>query len=520
MLDQLLFALPSLAGVLLTVGIAAYAWHRRPGPSWRWVSLLGLAVAWWCAGQLVWVFIEDPGLRVLAGRLQYLGITATPVLWLAVALSYVGRRSLLAPRSLAALFFVPITTVLLVLTNDQHGLVWRSFEPVAGRIKAAVSYGTWFYVHTGYSYSLVTLGVVLLVVRFAGSPLYRVPLLVVLLGPAAVVIANLLQITASPLLPIDPTPASFAVAFVAMAWAVLRHHLFEWVPMARSRTVEKLHEGVVVLDPAGRVVDSNPAARALLELPFERAVGRPLPPWLADSADFAPGESREIRRPDGRVMEVRASIVDGADGVTEGRVLLLRDVTEERLAQDRLLEAQRELERQANTDPLTGLANRRRLLACLEEECARSVEGAGPLSLLLLDLDHFKRVNDERGHLMGDRVLEAVGAELAARLRPKDLGARFGGEELAVLLPETRLEDAVGMARRIWKALRELEHFDEAGKPFRVTVSIGVASPGPEGGSPRELLALTDRALYHTKETGRDGVSQALESGCERLETA
>ncbi len=517
------YALPSLLGCALSLSFSLYVWRRRAGPVRAYGALLGLAVAWWCGGQLIWFLTSDALARKRVSQFQYVGITSSPVLWLLLALAYQGRRAWLSGWRRLALFAVPATSVVLVLTNDLHGLVWRRFEAVPGQTKALVSYGPWFYVLTLYSYGLVFLASALLTLRFAASPLYRVQALVVLLGTLAIMAANLLHIMARSGLPIDPTPAGFAVGVGALAWALWRHRMFDLLPLARGIAVERLRDGILVLDDAGRVVDANPAANALLGLDT-RVLGAPLANVLPLQVDLQAVAPRELRLPNGRRVEVHVSAVSADDGGSEGHVVLLRDVTDARQAQDRLLEAQqqlsalnRELEKLAHTDALTGLANRRLLLARLEEEWARARRRDRPIALLLIDFDHFKRVNDTHGHLVGDRVLEAAGQTLAALVRPEDLPARYGGEELALLLPETDLDGACDAARRVRDALRGLPHVDDLGQPFRVTVSVGIAVLQARAGASRDLMARADAALYHAKANGRDGLSRAVEAGCERV---
>jgi diguanylate cyclase (GGDEF)-like protein len=186
-------------------------------------------------------------------------------------------------------------------------------------------------------------------------------------------------------------------------------------------------------------------------------------------------------------------------------------------AKEELQQLNEELERVARTDTLTGLANRHQLMTRFEEEWGRASRHRRPLSLLLLDLDHFKRVNDEMGHPTGDRVLKAVGWAVQAAVRPVDLAARYGGEELAVLLPETGLDGASELARRLCTALREIAHPDDRGNPFTVTVSAGAAAREATDRTLADLVARADAALYHSKETGRDGVSVATGRDLRRL---
>jgi diguanylate cyclase (GGDEF)-like protein len=168
-----------------------------------------------------------------------------------------------------------------------------------------------------------------------------------------------------------------------------------------------------------------------------------------------------------------------------------------------------ELERRAARDPLTGLANRRALDDSLDRELSRARREGASLSLVLLDVDHFKAVNDEHGHQVGDQVLSIVARTLAETVRDMDLVARYGGEEFVVLLPGTALADAVGTAERLRAAV--------AGQPAPapVTVSAGVATFPDQAPSGAELLVLADCALYEAKRAGRDRVMAA---GGERVE--
>ncbi len=516
------YAIPSLLGLLLSLSVSLYVLRRRSGATRRFTVGLGLAVAWWCGGQLVWAFTGDALWRRRVSQFQYLGITSAPVLWLLVAAAYTGRRAWHAGWRWAAWFALPAVTVALVLTNDAHLLVWQRFEALPERLKASVSYGPWFYVHTAYSYGLVLLASALLAWRFAASPLYRAQMAVVLLGPAAIMAANLLHIAARSVLPIDPTPAGFAVGIGALAWALWRKGLFELLPLARGIALESLRDGLLVLDAHGRVVDANPAARRLLGL---RGLGAALEELLPGHVGSRTDGAHELRLPNGRRVELHVSVV-GASAAeeAEGRVVLLRDVTEAREAQERLMQAQeqlsalnRELEKLAHTDALTGLANRRHLLSRLEEEWARARRGDRQVALLFVDFDHFKRVNDTHGHLVGDRVLESAGRALQALVRPADLPARYGGEELALLLPETDLEGACEVARRVRQALRALPHVGHDGSPFHVTVSIGIAALPVRVGTSRDLMARADAALYHAKANGRDGLSRAVGDAFERV---
>jgi diguanylate cyclase (GGDEF)-like protein len=193
--------------------------------------------------------------------------------------------------------------------------------------------------------------------------------------------------------------------------------------------------------------------------------------------------------------------------------------------QDALLEKNRQLDRAnqelekrrqellelSRTDALTGLANRRLFDERLEAEFQRSSRYRSPLSCLMMDLDHFKRLNDQWGHAFGDEVLRQVAAAARRALRDVDLLARYGGEELVALLPETGLAEAVLVAERVRagvEGLRLAARVEGRTGAVRCTASLGVATfPGPGVDSGPTLVAAADACLYAAKAAGRNRVA-------------
>ena len=163
------------------------------------------------------------------------------------------------------------------------------------------------------------------------------------------------------------------------------------------------------------------------------------------------------------------------------------------------------IERLARTDALTGLANRRTLHEALQREIVRAGREGGRLSAIIADLDHFKSINDQYGHMAGDQVLARAAAVFRSQSRPYDLAARYGGEEFVLLLPGTTLEEAKSAAERIRQAIAELK-VEEC--PRQITVSLGVAS-WIAGEGPGPFVARADRALYDAKRAGRNRVEAA-----------
>ncbi len=163
------------------------------------------------------------------------------------------------------------------------------------------------------------------------------------------------------------------------------------------------------------------------------------------------------------------------------------------------------LNRQANTDPLTGLYNRRYFFARVRNELQRFARYGDRFAIILIDADHFKRVNDTHGHGAGDATLRGIANACLETVRETDLVGRFGGEEFIVLLPHTDVDAAVVVAERIRKAMHDEAWTRDGVVP--VTLSLGVAEVGPQASTFDTLLKAADSALYAAKDAGRDCVA-------------
>jgi diguanylate cyclase (GGDEF)-like protein len=163
-----------------------------------------------------------------------------------------------------------------------------------------------------------------------------------------------------------------------------------------------------------------------------------------------------------------------------------------------------DLQRLAETDPLTGAANRRRFFTRAAKEVARSQRYGPPLSVLMIDIDHFKKINDTYGHDIGDKALVATVERLTSSLRPEATLGRLGGEEFAVLLPEADGPAAAAAGERLREAVSRIE-IEEDGKVIRFTVSIGICALQP-GLTLEDVMNRSDQALYQAKQSGRNRV--------------
>jgi diguanylate cyclase (GGDEF)-like protein len=198
--------------------------------------------------------------------------------------------------------------------------------------------------------------------------------------------------------------------------------------------------------------------------------------------------------------EVVTSVIFNEQNQPVSLLGITRDITERK-------KVEQELERLSQVDMLTGLANRRRFMQLAEHELSRKRRYGGDLAVFMMDLDHFKVVNDTYGHQTGDLVLQRVGEICREILRDVDCVGRLGGEEFAVLLPRTDTAHAMAVAERLRDAVAQASVYAPHGETVRFTISIGVATMQEEHTTLDALLNQADRALYQAKHSGRNRVS-------------
>ncbi|AWI52302.1 sensor domain-containing diguanylate cyclase [Aquabacterium olei] len=284
--------------------------------------------------------------------------------------------------------------------------------------------------------------------------------------------------------------------------------------------LDALPTPVFFKDRAGRYRGCNRAFTELMGKRPDELLGMSVfdlsPPELArvyQEADealmLAGGEQRyeaEVQRPNGERLHVlfyKAAVRD-EHGVVCGLVGTILDITERKALEHRLADL-------ADRDALTGLLNRRAILAHLEGLHADRRQARQPLCLLMVDVDHFKSINDRFGHAIGDEALVRVAGCLRSNLRDGDRVGRIGGEEFLVVLGSTDLDDARGVAERLRQAVSQIM-VETLGGMLQLTVSVGLASSLPDEDW-AHVLGRADEGLYAAKRTGRDRVVVAQNEG-------
>jgi diguanylate cyclase (GGDEF)-like protein len=517
--------------------VAFTAWLRRElAPATRPFTGLMVAIAAYAAAAAIGAASARPEGIVFWVTMEAVCSSIVTALFFSFTLHFTHRGYWLNRWRRGVIWTMPLLNAGLALSNPWHRLVWTSFTPVAsGQVIFHQGPGylwlaAWFYIYvlTGS----------LLVARLAmESPsIYRQQAITVIASTAPPLISGTLHVL--DLVPpgVSLLPISFLFTGLIYFTSLLRFRLFDVLPIARDTLIENMAESVLVIDNEGRVIDLNPAARQFAQRISSDSFWETLPPLLGlpieQVLDRWPSLLRHCQS--ARDTEVLITIAQQpplhinlhlkilGDRQPTGKLIVIRDVSAHyqaelelkqinQVLESRLLEneaLQDQLKEQAIRDGLTGLCNRRYFEEALQAEFVKAQRANMPLAIILVDIDHFKRVNDTYGHQAGDCVLQVFANVIREHIRTSDIACRYGGEEFILAMPGMSLAEAYQRAEAVRMALREtIIQFKEC--EICVTISGGVGALPEYSGNPDGLVMIIDKALYRAKAAGRDRIHLA-----------
>jgi diguanylate cyclase (GGDEF)-like protein/PAS domain S-box-containing protein len=514
----------------ITFSASFIAWNRKaPGSAVLRVLLMFMSL--WSAASAAQYFQPSLEGKVFWLNVTMIPIVVAPVLFLVFALQFNGNPYWLASRALSAIYILSAANLLLQWTNPFHRLVLSSIQLVElnGYPVLELQRGPLYFFNLGFAYTMITLGMLVLIHgAFRSGPLYRSQYRLLLLGcviPWAFSVYS--QIKFDTISGLDTSPISFGITGIIFVFATLRTGLMDLIPVARTRLIENMGDGVLVLDAQHRIVDINSAMEALLAEKSSAVLGQNiieiLGGWVEQSSGIF-GDSdlqTELRIPSAssRFLDLRMTPLRNKDGQVTGRLLVFRDITDRKEVEKKLRDAnfrlksqlieigilQSQLREQAVRDPLTGLFNRRYLEETLDRELARAARESYPVCLIMIDIDHFKRVNDTYGHEAGDVMLKALSGEILNHSRRGDFACRYGGEEFVIVMPNMTINIVQERAAVLRNALKALQ-VNYGLHILTATYSMGIASYPANGDSRNALLRAADTAMYAAKHAGRDDI--------------
>jgi signal transduction histidine kinase len=502
------FAVVLFVAAALTALVAIPAWRRRPAPGATALAALALSVALWELTSGLCVGLEPLAWKIVSAKVQYLAINGVPIAWFLFCAAYSRREEWLTPRRILLLSILPAIVVLLAATNELHHLVWSSIEPVSDRwgLRAVYHHGPAFWVIAVYHYTLLLVGSTILLRTVVRLPeAYSRQSRFLVLGLLLPWIPNILYLAGkSPLPGLDPTPFGFSLSVLLMSWALARLALLDLVPVARDVVVDRMTDGVLVLDGLGRVVDANPAARRFAANDAQ-LIGQPASalPWPSLAPRIAAREEGSWTLPAAETgeiqLEAQLRTLLTRRKEPAGWLVLLRDVTAQaeaiRLREELIALVSHELR-----TPLTAIAGALRLIAPQSPDLEPSAERM--LQLAVRNTERLLRLTTD---LLDLERLKADSSTVQTRAVPVDLLLRTVGEEMnpAATMAEVDLELETSSAR-VWA---------DADRIVQVLVNLvgNAVKFSPPGGRVR-LSAQEDTAAGIVRLTVRDS-GRGIEAG-------
>lgn len=500
LLRSILFASAAIYSFL-----AAYCirhWRNQLSPRF---SLLSLAAVIYTAGYAFELGAGDLETIVFWLKIESFGLSVLPVLWILVAYRSNFNREL-PPGLTAALLIVPVLSTVFMSTNEYHGLYYRSIAAleVGGKLLADAVRGPWFCVFIIYTDICILASLAMFFAslrnrkgKYSGRSFW------LMLGSVFIMLLQIIYALGLVPYDIDISAFGFLGAGILQAVAIIRYDLLRADSLVKETILSGISEGIIVTDAGNRISDFNKAGTALFPWLGPDSIGKHLEEFSDGRALEKSAVNRKLLllEKDGSKKWLDVKVAGLSErGRDAGKVFLIRDVT----TIQRIL---RKLYRLANYDSLTKIFNRRRFFDDAGKEVARVLRYGHGIAVLMIDLDHFKRINDTWGHVVGDRMLAAVAKTIRRRIRATDIFGRYGGEEFAIVLVSV---DA-SQARLVSESIRSLVEgmvFRHEDSEIRVTVSIGVSLPWPDAGGKtlESLIVAADNALYQAKSSGRNRV--------------
>jgi diguanylate cyclase (GGDEF)-like protein/PAS domain S-box-containing protein len=524
---QYIYLVILFVAALISMGIAFYAWLNRDRPGLILFAGMMLSVSIYCLTAGLMSSAATPQGAERWVNLHYLGLTSMMAFYITFILQFIGHKKWVNKFSMIVFFAVPVITQIIIETNPLHHWFIKEIEFQQDGILMGlfhISYGGFFWFHTVYSYTLVLVGIGLMIARSVRTfKLYRVQSLTLCFAMLAPLLGSINDSRVFIVgFPFPIVPIGFAMMGILIAWNVFRNQMLNIIPVARDTLVESMSDSMIVMDVAGQVIDINPAALHLLKKSAIEVIGKPVEqvfnPWQETLKQFqgktkAQGEISITQDTGPQHFDVQISPLQGRHGRISGQIIILRDITKRVMAEKQAQEAltnicslQEQLYKHSIHDALTGLYNRRYLDEVLPREIANATRAGSPISFVMMDIDHFKNINDTFGHAVGDQVLQELSTFLKEQTRIGDLIFRYGGEEFLVLLINTKAPAAYQFAER-WRQALEVFRFTNTEADIYITMSMGVAEFTQDGNSITDVLLASDRALYQAKAMGRNHVS-------------
>jgi len=511
------------SGLSLYLGFAARRLRGKKGTAFFTAMLVLVAV--WTSAVAFGMLSADEETAQLWIIIRMIGVIFSPVAWLFLALQYTNRTEQITTTNMVVANIIPAISLILLITNSSHLLFYTKIDFTrAGIFLIDKNWhlGIYFFVHLLYSYILILIGDYLILkeaIRMSQNfRVQSVTLLLATIIPLAVNVSYTFHLI--PALKVNYDPLGSVFSMLLFGWGIYFYQLFDLSPIARELLVDNMVDGMIVINQKNQIVDLNPAAKNIFRLD-ESTIGQNLATVMARNSlphlnAFGRNDHQEIELDSSNdktvIYDVQFSSISNQTRVM-GKLMTVRNITEQKRIEAKFQQI-------AITDALTGLTNHRHFYKLLDMEHERSMRNKLHFSVVMMDIDHFKLVNDTYGHLVGDQVLREIATIGKNRIRPYDIFCRYGGEEFSLILPKTPSDVSSEIVDRFRQDIAATV-FKVDDISLHLTISMGVSHFDPGNPiEPKVLVGRADQMLYSSKQEGRNRVTcweQHLEIKCNFL---
>lgn len=441
--------------------------------------------------------------------IQYVGIPFAPPLGLIFALQYVGIP--ITKKQAISLLTLPFITLLMVATNDLHHLHYRVYEfhPQLGAPYMLQEMGICYVVHGAYIFGCMFFAFFIVLRKWKDTAkTYRPQLIALMFGQLVPMLTAFIYLLGLTPTGVDPVPMVLWMTSLLYLWSIRSSQLFMVMPIAKESIFNSMNDGVMVLDESTRLIEYNEESQRMFSRLKKSMYGTDFNKvWYELSGEAFPLQfemtvtNKDLTSTiqfEERIYQVRVSSLKQKDH-QKGLLLMFTDITE-------LKKLQEQLKKQAYYDELTKIYNRRAFFQQCEEDFVQAKNEGIPFTLLLIDIDFFKSVNDTYGHDVGDQMLVHVVNACQTQLTDDMLFARYGGEEFVIALKGYTAKEGEAIANQIRQYVESSPLVSSKGI-HSVTLSLGVAEASYEEDETLNLvLNRADKALYSAKHNGRNQV--------------
>ncbi|KIL42788.1 diguanylate cyclase [Jeotgalibacillus alimentarius] len=497
---------------VLNLFLSLYVFFKRH----QYTSIASLFIAYtllisiYCFGTAFGLMSETLGEIKFWTVILYIGMPFSAPVGLLFVMQYLGINAL--KKRYLSLLIIPLVTFLMVATNDFHQLYYRVYEvdPVLGAPYVYQEVGIWYLVHGITTFSSMFVALYLLMSHWRDIDReYRQQLAALMLGQFIPMVTAFIYLIGLTPPGIDPVPVIMWVSSILYLWAIGYSRLFRIMPIAKTTIFNSINDGVIVLDSSRRLIEYNQTTEQMFpqltkamfghefNIVWKQLAGEPFP---FQAAETAAQQELQLSGADGHSFTYQVRSTPLHHGLHhKGQLLIFTDITEVKVLQLKL-------EHLAYYDELTQIYNRRAFFEHCKQHYTEAVERSLPMTVILMDIDHFKKVNDTYGHAVGDMVLKHMADQCKGKLGGDQLFGRYGGEEFVLALKNQDLNEGMKLAESLRQHI-ENHPFQTEETLLSITLSLGVATATHlSDESLFQLLNQADKALYEAKRTGRNKV--------------